>query len=171
MDRLSAQSGKWSVVNTHPHKEALAVEHLQRQNFQTYCPLIRKRIKHARREQDVLRPLFPGYVFARIDLSVHRWRSISSTIGVRALVSFGERLSFLHDDFIHSLRAREIDSAIVRPESPYVVGQAVRVSGGAFDGLVATIIEMSEKDRLIVLMDILNRPVKVKLEAASVVSL
>lgn len=171
IDQHPAQSGKWGVINTHPHKEAFAIENLQRQNYQTYCPLIRKRITHARREQDVLRPLFPTYVFVQIDVTTHRWRSISSTFGVRALVSFGEFLSFLHDDFINSLKAREVDGGIVRPESPYVVGQKVKVCNGALDGLVATIIEMSEKDRLVVLMDLLNRPVRVKLEANSVVRL
>jgi transcriptional antiterminator RfaH len=64
-----------------------------------------------------------------------------------------------------------VDVAIIRPESPYYVGQKVKVSGGAFDGLAATIIEMNEKDRLIVLMSFLNRPVKVKLEANRVANL
>src|SRR5688572_20987372 len=89
MSSIDQLPGKWGVINTHPHKEVLAIENLRRQNFQTYCPLVRKRIKHARREQDVLRPLFPTYVFVRTDVIAHRRRSISSTFGVRALVSFG----------------------------------------------------------------------------------
>ena len=51
---------------------------------------------------------------------------------------------------------------------PYRVGQQIRLAGGAFDGLVATIIEMHERDRLTVLMDLLNRPVKVKVEETQV---
>jgi transcriptional antiterminator RfaH len=144
---------------------------LQRQKFETYCPHIRKRIKHARREHDVLRPLFPSYVFVQFDTTTHRWRSILSTFGVRTVISCGEHLSFLHDDFIASLRAREVDGAIVRPENPYTVGQQVKVSGGAFDGLVATIVEMTEKDRLVVLLNLLNRPVRVKLETNSLATL
>jgi transcription antitermination factor NusG len=46
----------------------------------------------------------------------------------------------------------------------------VRVSGGAFDGLVATIIEMHERDRLTVLMQLLSRVVKVRLEESQVTS-
>ena len=171
IDQNRAEPGKWIVVSTHPHKEALAIENLQRQDFRAYCPLVRKRIRHARREQDVLRPLFPSYVFAQIDTAMHRWQSLSSTFGVRSLIRCGERLSFLPDDFIRSLKAREIEGAIIRPESPYTVGQEVRVSGGAFDGLVATIIEMNEKDRLVVLMNLLNRPVKVKLETSNVIAI
>lgn len=170
MSQLPAEHGRWVVVNTHPHKEAIAIENLERQDFRTYCPQILRRIRHARREHDVLRPLFPSYVFVQADVVRHRWRVISSTFGVRTLISCGDQLSFLHDDFIRGLRAREIDGAIVRPEHPYMVGQQVKMSGGAFDGLVATIIEMNEKDRLIVLMDLLNRPVKVKVNANNVVA-
>jgi transcriptional antiterminator RfaH len=170
LNRNHGQPVNWVAVNTHPHKEAFAVENLQRQKFLAYCPLIRRRITHARRSQDVLRPLFPSYIFVRVDAATQNWRSISSTFGVRTLICCGARLSYLGDDFIRSLQAREIDGAIIRPENPYTVGQEVRVSGGAFDGLVATIIEMDEKDRLVVLMNLLNRPVKVKLETSNVVA-
>ena len=52
------------------------------------------------------------------------------------------------------------------PQSSYQVGQT-RLAR-RFDGLVATIIEMHERDRLTVLMDLLNRPVKGKVEEMQV---
>ena len=76
----------------------------------------------------------------------------------------GDRLSLIEDAFIQSLMDREVDGAIARPVSPYRVGQEVRMAGGAFDGLVATIVDMDERDRLTVLMDLMNRPIKVKIE-------
>ncbi len=152
----------WVVVNTHPHRERVALDHLQRQEFDSYCPLIRRRVSHARRVTDALRPLFPGYVFVRISPTTQRWRPLLSTMGVRNVVRCGGEISLLDDGFVRSLKAREVDGAICRPETPYSVGQQVRISGGAFDGLVATIIEMHERDRMTVLMDLLNRPVKTK---------
>jgi transcriptional antiterminator RfaH len=161
----SARPSAWVVVNSQPHRELIALDNLARQQFFAYCPMVRKRVRHARRSRDVLRPLFPNYLFVHAHPDVQRWRPILSTIGVRSLVRCGDQLSFLDDVFIRSLRAREIDGAIVRPASPYRVGQQVRVMGGGFDGLVATIIEMDEKDRLVVLMDLLSRPVKIKVPA------
>jgi transcriptional antiterminator RfaH len=155
----------WAVVNTQPNRERLALSNLLRQNFHVYCPMITRRIRHARRAQDVLRPLFPGYLFIEVDPDLQRWRPILSTFGVRTLIRSGDRPALLEDAFIEGIRAREIDGAIVRPDAPYERGQQVRMVGGAFDGLVATIIEMDEKDRLVVLMDLLNRPVKVRVEA------
>lgn len=157
----------WLAVSTHPHKERVAIENLVRQSFDAYCPMLRTRVRHARRQQDVLRPMFPGYVFAALR-SVQRWQPILSTLGVRTVVRSGERLSFLPSDFVDALRAREIDGAIVRPVCRFSIGQQVKLSGGPFGDMVATIVEMDQRDRLVVLMSLLSRPVRVTVDAASV---
>ena len=163
--QLGVRPSAWIVVNTHAHREQIALENLARQAFNTYCPMLRKRIRHARRTQEVLRPLFPGYLFVGVNEHLQRWRPMLSTYGVRTLVCCGGQPSFLDGGFVEGLKAREIDGAIVRPASPYAPGQRVRMAGGAFDGLIATILEMDEKDRLVVLMHLLNRPTKVKVGA------
>lgn len=158
----------WIVVNTHPHKEASAIANLQNQGFKTYCPMLRKRVRHARRSVSVLRPLFPGYLFIELADGSQSWRPVLSTIGVRTVVRNGEEPSRLDALFISALRAREQDGVIVAPPAPFVAGQKVRITDGPFDGTVATIIDLAEKDRLVVLMDILNRPVNVKISARHV---
>jgi transcriptional antiterminator RfaH len=165
----SVPPSAWIVVNTQPHREQIALENLARQAFNTYCPMMRTRVRHARRTQEVLRPLFPGYLFVSVNADLQRWRPILSTYGVRTLVCCGNRPSFLDNGFVEGLQARAIDGAIVRPESPYEPGQRVKMAGGAFDGLIATILEMDEKDRLVVLMDLLNRPTKVRVGAHCVI--
>ncbi len=130
--------------------------------------MIRKRVKHARYSRDVLRPLFPNYLFVHVSPALQSWRPMLSTFGVRTLVRFGDQPGLLDDGFIQALKSREIDGAIIAPSKHYQLGQQVRLEGGVFDGLVATIIEMHEKDRMVLLMDMLNRPVKVKVEACSI---
>jgi len=159
----------WVVVNTQPHQERLALENLMRQQFHVYCPWMLKRIRHARRMQEVSRPLFPGYIFVQIAPDT-RWAPICSTYGVRALVRSGEQPSFLPGDFIADLRIREIDGVIVKPTRPFEMGQQVRIAGGAFHDFVGTVVDMDERDRIIVLMKLLNRPVKVKLSLAQIAS-
>ena len=161
---FTGQPFSWAVVNAHANREQLALENLARQEFRAYCPVIRRRCTPARRVSDVLRPLFPGYLFVQVNPDSDRWRPMLSTFGVRSVLRCGDRLSFIDDGFIKSLKAREIEGVITRPSGPYRVGQDVRLSGGAFDGMVATIIAMDERDRLTVLMDLLNRPVKVKVD-------
>lgn len=156
------------MANSQPHRERIALDNLLRQGFRAYCPLIRRRVRHARRTQDVLRPLFPGYLFIDLDPNA-RWSPILSTFGVRTLVRCGKQLSSLPDEFVNSLKAREIEGATMRPASPYEIGQQVRIADGVFHGLVATIIDMDVRDRLVVLMNLLNRPTKVRLSARQVV--
>ena len=151
----------WAVANTQPHREQVAIENLVRQNFEPYCPVVRKTVRHARKSREVLRALFPGYIFVAINVETSPWRSILSTTGVRSLVRFGDRLSFIDEAFIATLKAREIDRVISRPENPHRIGQNVCLSGGPFDGLVAKIIEMDDKNRLVVLLELLKRPVRV----------
>jgi transcriptional antiterminator RfaH len=167
-DRLEAREAPWIVVNTQAHREHIALENLYRQEFDAYCPMIRRRRSHARRVSTVLRALFPGYLFVRADRHLARWRPILSTYGVRAIVRAGKELSFIDDAFITSLKAREVDGAIVRPPNPYRIGQRVQILTGPFDGLVATIIEMDEKDRLVVLLDLMNRGIRTKLKSERV---
>jgi len=158
----------WIAVNCKPHLEGIALASLSRQNFNAYCPMIHKRVHHARRVLDVLRPLFPCYLFVQLDPREQSWRPILGTSGVRTVIRFGEHPSLISKEFIDSLKAREVDGVIVRPASPYRVGHQVRLTSGAFHGLAATIIEMDERDRLKVLIDLLNRKVNVTLSTHQV---
>jgi transcriptional antiterminator RfaH len=163
------EAAPWIAINTHPHRESIALKHLQRQEFETYCPLMPKRRSHARRVETVLRPLFPNYLFVRANWGPRRWRPILSTHGVRTIVRSGDELSFINHEFIASLKRREVDGAIVRPPAPYQVGQKVEIAGAAFAGLVATIIELGEKDRIVVLLDLMNRSTRVTLNPDALV--
>src|SRR5437660_12488192 len=96
-DPFVADARHWVVINTHPHREHVALENLHRQDFDAYCPLIRKRRSHARRVETVLRPLFPNYLFVRASTDRKLWRPIDSTYGVRAVVRAGHELSYIDD--------------------------------------------------------------------------
>lgn len=160
-------SGKWLVINTQPHQESYACDHLSRQNFTIYCPMIAKRIKHARRVYDAPRPLFPGYIFVEHRLQHQAWRPILGTRGVKSLVRTGDQPNFLCGSFIEGLKARESDGVIRTFGIPLQVGQRVTVEGGPLDGFVGQIIELREKDRVLVLLDILSRPVRTSFPAES----
>ena len=67
-----------------------------------------------------------------------------------------------------NLRERQLDGAIVRPEGLSRSASRSACPGAPFDGLAATIIEMDEKDWLIVPMHLLKRPIKVKTESRNV---
>lgn len=151
---------QWLALATHAHRERAAEENLRRQGYATYCPVIQKSVRHARKSQLVLRPLFPGYIFAGVAPDAS-WKTMHSTIGVRRVICNGERPCILGSDFVAALRARELGGVIVKPVHPYQQGQQVRLTSGAFGGLVATIIEVDEEKRLVLLLELLNQSVRV----------
>jgi transcription elongation factor/antiterminator RfaH len=162
---------QWIVASTHPHKERFALENLGRQGFHAYCPRIRRRIRHARRLQEVLRPLFPGYVFIRLNPQVEQWRSIAATFGVRSLICFGEKPGTVPNQFVAGLYATEEAGAVTIPPAreSYRPGEKVRLREGPFDGLIATVLSAGDCDRIVVLMDLLKRSVRVRVALNEVV--
>lgn len=170
MRPLDIQSGEhpasgWYVLATHPHREDYAIQNLERQNFRAYCPRIVTRVKRGRRVYDTPLPLFPSYVFVEQIPVLGRWKILLSTYGVRSIIRAGQVPSLIDAAFVAELKAREVDGILRQPENPYRVGQAISIRGGAFDGLVGTILEMRASERIVVLMNILNQQTKVVLTA------
>ncbi|MFT7574934.1 MAG: transcriptional antiterminator RfaH [Alphaproteobacteria bacterium] len=150
----------WAVADTQVHRECVAIENLTRQGYTGYCPMIARRIRHARRWRDVQRPLFPGYVFILCSSATQNWRPIFSTYGIKNLLCQGNRPSLIPGEFIESLKLREMDGVVVAPAQQFEKGQSVCLTGGTFDGLTATIAELDSKSRVTVLLDLLNGQVR-----------
>ncbi|MFV2035139.1 MAG: transcriptional activator RfaH [Halocynthiibacter sp.] len=163
MNLARSKSGSlaWAVASTHPSREHVALQNLTRQGFTAYCPMVRKRIRHARRVEEVLRPVFPGYVFIQIDVDQTQWRPILSTIGIRTLISFGSKLGLLDVEFVQGLKERECAGAVDMDKRPFAAGQKVQLVGGPMDGVLATVLSVEARDRIVVLMELLKRSVRV----------
>jgi transcriptional antiterminator RfaH len=145
----------WIVVNTHPHKERFAVESLKGRQFIGYCPMLLKRIRHARRSELVLRPMFPAHVFAGLNTGSQRWQPILSTPGVSTMMSRGRLLNFVPADFVAALRACEIDGKVAPSLSGSSEQQGIE-PGKDYNALITTMVEMSEDGRLRALFGLLG---------------
>jgi transcriptional antiterminator RfaH len=159
----------WHVVHTHAHAEAQAATHLVRQGYEIYLPRYLKRRRHARRVDTVPAPLFPRYCFVGIDRLTQRWRSIGATIGVAHLVCNGEEPAAVPAPVIEEIRRREDECGFVRlDQAPrFVAGDQVRIVGGIFTDCVGLFEDMTDRDRVTVLVELLGRKVKVTLDGAA----
>jgi transcriptional antiterminator RfaH len=162
--RQASVMTKWLVLMIHRHQEEQALKNLQRQNFKAYCPMLARHIRHARRAYDVKRPLFPGYLFLEMPTHPHGLRQAANTLGVRNFVLAGDKPASLPDGFVEGLMAREENGAICGPGRPLRPGENVKILGGPFDGLIAQITQLTDGDRALLLLDILNRPTRVRIE-------
>jgi len=161
---------RWYAVYTRPHDETRALEHLLRQGYSAYLPRYRTRISHARRQQTVLRPLFPRYLFAGIDLASMRWRPILSTVGVADLVRAGDEPATVPSEIVTALREREETGGFDRlnPCQSLRLGELVRVTAGALEDMVGRLVELRDQDRVVVLLELLGRAVRAQLRAEAV---
>jgi transcriptional antiterminator RfaH len=157
------------VVNTRPHAEARAAFHLQRQQYRIFLPRIARTVRHARRTQHVLAPLFPTYLFVNLDLSCEPWRSVNGTYGVARLLMEDEAPRPVPRGVIEMLQARMESGDDGLPVLR--VGQAVRVCEGPFMDFVGTLERLDSSGRVRVLLDLLGRSVGVTLQRGALSSL
>jgi transcriptional antiterminator RfaH len=152
---------RWYVVNTQSNQEARANENLRRQGFYSWLPQSRRTRRHARRTDHVLAPLFPGYLFVKFDSEIERWRSINGTFGVVRLLCNGDTPLAVPDGLVEEIMRRRDDSGlIVLPRRGLTVGRVVRVAIGSFADLEGLVQEMSGRDRVVLLLNMLGRKVR-----------
>ena len=159
----------WCVVQTQTRLEEKAYRHLVNQDFATYLPRYLRRVRHARRSVEALRPLFPGYLFVRLDAGAYRWRSINGTMGVQRILTDGESPKYLDEAIIRSIMDREDESGAIRMARPsFLHGQAVRVTDGPFAEVDALFEDMRDDDRAMLLISLLGRKVRVQVPIAAI---
>lgn len=157
----------WFVVQTKLNAEANAARNLVRQGFEIYLPRYLKRRSHARKIEKVAAPLFPRYLFVRIDLATQSWRSIQSTFGVSNLVLNGSDPARVQQNVLGLLKAREDEGGFVKLDQrpKFALGEKVRVLAGAFAENLGLFDGLADRDRITILLDLLGRKVRVSLEA------
>lgn len=160
--------GAWYVVRTKTGAEDRAVWHLANQGFETYLPRYRKQVRHARKTESVLRPLFPGYVFVHLNLGQQRWRAINGTFGVISLVQFGDAPKPIPTAVVDAIRTREdaVGCVNVAPQG-LKKGDRVRVREGALSEYTALLEEISDEKRVVLLLDLMGRAVRISVPVES----
>ena len=154
----------WHVAQTLSRAEAIAETHLTRQGFQSFCPRFRKLRRHARRVDEVLAPLFPGYLFVRFNPERDQWRCINGTFGVSRLVGPPGGMPQAMPAFAMQALFDRCEKGVVSRILPtFEPGQQARLVTGPFAEQLVTIEALDAKQRVRVLLDILGqqRPVSV----------
>jgi transcription antitermination factor NusG len=162
-----APARHWVVLYSKPRKEASAQFHLERRGVEVFAPMMLLPAYLERRTRVV--PLFPSYLFARID-PVEDFHTVLWSPGVSRLVTAQNGAPAVLDDAVVAfLRERADGDGIIRAHPDLKVGAQVEVTRGPLDGLRGIITRPPDaKGRVKVLMKLLNRqPVKVDLPVHS----
>ena len=158
----------WYLIHSKPRQEACALDNLQRQGFECFLPVIS--VERLRRKLlvPVPEPLFPRYLFIRLDTSEQgrSWNPIRSTTGVSRLVSFGQVPAKVDEALVSGIQA-QLQAQPVQ-QMRFAPGDTLRINQGPFAGLEA-IYQMADGEaRVMVLIEILSKKVSLSIEPAGV---
>ncbi len=157
----------WYLIHSKPRQERCALENLERQGFECFLPLIAVEKLRGKLILVVQEPLFPRYLFIRLDASQEgrSWNPIRSTMGVSRLVTFGQVPAKVDDALVEIIRA-SVGQVGVR-QRHFVPGEVVRINDGPFVGLEAVYQMPDGEARVMVLIDILSKKVSLSIEPPS----
>jgi transcription antitermination factor NusG len=151
---------QWYVIYTKPQKEEFAQFHLKLKNLEPFFPRLLLPV-FSRRQKRVV-PLFPNYLFVRIDFE-KEYDYVRWSPGVKCFVSFNDTPIPLEEGVADYLIRRANSDGIICARSDLIVGQEVRICGGAFDGVLGMIERTPDaKGRVKILMTLLSRQVSIE---------
>lgn len=148
----------WYAIHAKTRQERLAEEHLARQGYRIYLPLIRAPKRRRGHWREVVEALFPGYLFVRLDLDTCNSAPIRSTRGVVGMVGFGGVVPPVPGDLIDGIMAARSDAEGVILARPLPdPGDRVAIISGPLAGLEAIFLSASGEERANILLDLLGR--------------
>lgn len=144
----------WHVLHVLSNHEKRVVQHLDARSVEHYLPLYPERVKWTDRTVVTERPLFSGYVFARV---THQSRfSVISTPGVLNILGDDER-NMVSDEELAKIRDGLASGLPLRPHPDFAVGTRVRVRDGVFEGVEGVVMELRKQCRVIITLAPLHR--------------
>jgi transcriptional antiterminator RfaH len=157
----------WYLIHTKPRQENIALENLQQQGYSCYLPLLNVEKIRRGKLAIILEALFPRYLFIQLDtaLSSQSWTPIRSTKGVNRLVAFGGQPAKVDEALVFLLMQSE-ENQPERLQKMFAEGDKVQLTQGAFARLEGIYQMADGETRAMVLIEILNKPVRIAVEPA-----
>lgn len=173
LDDTSEESRAWYVAYTESRLEQLACTNLQLQGFLTYLPMYQAGSQRPRKSASAAsdkaaarqEPMFPRYLFFKPATDKQSISSVRSTRGVRAVVRFGAYFAQVQPETLAAIRRHEEHGPPKASSSSMLLerGSRVKLSDPALNGLEG-LVHSASAQRVIVLMEILGRQTRVKLQ-------
>lgn len=160
-----ADHGHWIVFYTLSRREKDLMRKLEAASIPFYAPLVRRRLRSAGdRVRCSFVPLFPGYVFSRVDDGQRRLALATNTVA--RWISIPDERMLVSD--LRAIRRLIATDKPLTPEARIESGQPVRVRSGPLRGMEGTVVTRRGEQRLLVAVRFLNQGASVELEDVDV---
>src|SRR2546427_2946357 len=154
----------WFAVQVRARSEKLVAYILQNKGFEHLLPLYS--VKRQRSDRVVAHqlPLFPGYLFCRLDLNT-RLLPLFTTPGVVRLLGVGQTPLPVDDSEIDAIRAVLKTGRATRPWPMPKAGELVRIEAGPLCGVEGILVGQKRNNRLVISVTLLQRAIAVEVDA------
>ena len=160
----------WLLLQTKSCEEKRAQHQLENQGCRIFCPYIGVEKINRGKRQVQQEPLFPGYLFLKIDdeQSSISFTSIRSTRGVSKIVRFGEDYTKLPQNLIDSIEERVSQTHTLLSKNTPQQGDKVNITEGPFKGMEAIYQQADGAMRSMVLINLLHQQSSLTVENTAI---
>jgi transcription antitermination factor NusG len=159
----------WFALQVRSRYEQGVADHLDGKGYELFLPLYKCRKRWSDRVKEVEAPLFPGYLFCR--LNPQDRLPILKTPGVIQVVGSNRTPTAVDEHEIQAIQAM-VASGIPNQPWPFLAtGDRVRIDSGPLSGLEGILVEFKGNHRLVLSVSLLQRSVAVEIDSAFVSSL
>jgi transcription termination/antitermination protein NusG len=159
-------SPEWFAIWTRSRHEKHVRDQLQQRDVEVFLPTITKWSRWKDRKKQIDWPLFPGYCFARFDVTDRL--PILKCDGVVTIVGTDGLPSPIPPVEIDSIR-QLIESELAYDPCPLIKeGMMVEVKAGPLKGVVGRLVRKGSHARLVLSVDLIGQAVSVEVDAADV---
>jgi transcription antitermination factor NusG len=163
MQTTTQSSNQWFALRVKSRHEKAVALAAHSKGYEEFLPLYRWRQAWSDRSKWVEMPLFPGYVFCRLDPA--RRLPLLTIPGVLSFVSVGRTPIPIDDAEIASVQAVVRSDLVTEPCSFVSGGQRVRLERGPLVGTEGILIEAPERRKVVVNITLLRRSIAVNVES------
>lgn len=156
----------WFALRVRSNYERITGAHLRQRGYEEFAASSKIEKRWSDRTKLIEKFLFPGYIFCRFD--PHDRLAVVSAPGVVDVVGFGKVPEPIPDAEVERVR-RMVESGLPVTPFPYVkVGQAVLIERGPLSGVEGILVEVKDKVRLVVSVNLLQRSVSAEVDRHSI---
>jgi len=160
---LNQADSPWFAVQVRARSEKLVSSILENKGFEYLLPLYSVKRQRSDRVVGLQLPLFPGYIFCRLDLA-RRLLPLFTTPGVLRLLGVGRTPVPVDDSEIDSIRAILKAGQFPRPWPMPKQGERVRIEAGPLTGVEGILVGKRKNSRLVVSVTLLQRAISVEVD-------
>ncbi len=152
----------WYLLQSKPNAHTLACEHLKRQGFKVFLPLMIKTFKRGSKFINKTTPLFPSYIFMGTELDSIPWKSVNSTRGVSKAITLDGNYRPVDTQIIEGIKCRCDQSDVLQSIDKIASGDRVKIKSGPFTDFICNVEKVADRDRAWVLINILQQRIRTK---------